>query len=593
MNDSERLIETIRGSIFGDDQVLEGPYGPRRVTYADYTASGRSLRFLEHFIQREVLPLYANTHTETSGTGLQTTRYREDARAIIHAAVGGGDDDVVIFTGSGATGAINKLVDILNIRIPADLDARYGLSAHIPANERPVVFIGPYEHHSNELPWRESICDVVTIDENEDGRIDLEHLERELLAYADRPLKIGSFSAASNVTGIGSETAATATLLHQHGALSFWDFAAAGPYVEIEMNITGEGPDGHLAYKDAIFLSPHKFIGGPGTPGLLIAKRALFKNRVPSQPGGGTVSYVNAVDHRYLDDPIHREEGGTPAIVESIRAGLVFQLKEAVGYPAIQAAEQQFIRRAIDGWSANPNIMILGNKDAWRLSIVSFMVRYGSSYLHHNFVVAVLNDLLGIQARGGCSCAGPYGHRLLGIDLTTSKEFEREVTRGCEGIKPGWTRVNFNYFISEAIFDFVFRAVQLVSEIGWMLLPHYTFNPQDGQWRHRKGRPAPARRLTDLSYRSGRLEYRSRHSTEPEWTLPTYLDEARRIVKESVAEYATWEPIEDPPLNADFEQLRWFPLPGEALDKLQGGIVDDSVRMHLGCDDQGAKRSTT
>ncbi|MEC8423803.1 MAG: aminotransferase class V-fold PLP-dependent enzyme, partial [Myxococcota bacterium] len=312
----DRLIETIRGSIIGDDSVLDGPFGPRRVTYADYTASGRSLSFLEDFIRHEVMPLYANTHTETSGTGLQTTRFREDARALIHNAVGAGDDDVVIFCGAGATAAINKLVEVLNIRIPADLDARHGLRQHVPVEQRPVVFIGPYEHHSNELPWRESLAEVVTIDEDADGLIDLAMLERELIRFADRPLKIGSFSAASNVTGIGSKTAAIATLLHRHGALSFWDFAAAGPYVQIEMNMKGDGADGHLAYKDAIFISPHKFIGGPGTPGVLVAKRHLFQNRVPASPGGGTVAYVNTEEHRYLECPIHREEGGTPAIIE-------------------------------------------------------------------------------------------------------------------------------------------------------------------------------------------------------------------------------------------------------------------------------------
>ncbi|MSP90394.1 MAG: aminotransferase class V-fold PLP-dependent enzyme [Myxococcales bacterium] len=576
-----RLLETIRTSIVGDDRVIEGPFGPRRVTYADYTASGRSLSFIEDFLRDEVMPLYANTHTESSGTGRQTGRFREDARALIHRAVGGGPDDLVVFTGSGATAAINKLVGLLGLRLPAELDARWGLRGHIPTVARPVVFIGPYEHHSNELPWRESIADVVTIDEDADGHPDLAHLDAELRRYTDRPLKIGSFSAASNVTGIGSQTWAISTLLHRHGALALWDFAAAAPYVPIDVNHVGSGADAGLAYKDAVFLSPHKFIGGPGTPGVLVAKRHLFRSAVPTAPGGGTVAYVNPVEHRYLDDPVQREEAGTPAILEAIRAGLVFQLKEAVGADLIREREEHFLRRAIDAWQRHPNVRILGNLDAWRLSIVSFMVRHRDGWLHHNYVVALLNDLFGIQARGGCSCAGPYGHRLLGIDLTTSHAFEQEILRGCEGIKPGWVRVNFNYFIGETPFDFLVRAVEFIADHGWKLLPLYAFDPWTGLWRHRAIDAAPLLRLHDIRYDGGRLEYRARHATEPEFALAGYLDLAHGIVAHTVegleragAEQpaSPLDPPDDPaalrPLSADYRRLRWFPLPDEVRMEL-------------------------
>ena len=581
MPDPAALIDSIRAAVIGDDEAVMGPFGLRRVTYADYTASGRSLAFIEDYIRDAVLPLYANTHTESSGTGLQTGRFREEARAIIRDAVGANAaDHAVIFAGSGSTAAINKLVDVLNIRLPADLDDRYGLRSRIPVAERPVVFIGPYEHHSNELPWRESVVDLVTIPEDVDGRIDLASLERELIAHADRPLKIGSFSAASNVTGIISDTRAISVLLHRHGALSFWDFAAAAPYVEVEMSphrAAAAGPDraeadpadAALDYKDAIFISPHKFIGGPGTPGILVARRELFRNRVPAAPGGGTVMYVNPLEHVYDSNPEHREEGGTPAIVESIRAGLVFQLKEAVGVDAIREREEAFIRRAIERWERNPGIEILGSHSLDRLSIVSFVVRHANRYLHHNFVVAVLNDLFGIQSRGGCSCAGPYGHRLLGIDIETSHEFEREISRGCEGIKPGWVRVNFNYFISEAVFEYILDAVDIVATDGWKLLPEYGFDDATGLWRHAGTQPEPPLSLRDIGYDGGRMTApTSRRRREPESSLTTYLTEARRLLAAGPraalsGNGAAAGANDGAGRSADFEALRWFWLPEE------------------------------
>jgi len=547
------LVEKIHDSIIGKDTAVETPFGLRRVTYADYTASGRSLSFIEDYIRTQVLPMYANTHTETSGTGLQTTRFREDARDIIKSCIGANNDEhAVIFAGNGATGAVDRLIGILGLRIPDSLEQEYHLGDAIPANRRPVVFVGPYEHHSNELPWRESIADVVEINEDSDGQIDLIELEGHLVEYAERPLKIGSFSAASNVTGIISDTSAISQLLHEHDALSFWDFAASAPYVGISMGST-EVDD--RDYKDAIFISPHKLIGGPGSPGLLVARRDLLTNAVPAVPGGGVVQYVSPDHHTYIADQEHREEAGTPAIIGSIRAGLVFKLKDEVGPDRIRGLEHHFIRRAISSWRTNSSIDILGNPDAERLSIVSFVIRTEDKVLHHNYVVALLNDLFGIQARGGCSCAGPYGHRLLGIDLETSKQFEDVIATGCEVLKPGWVRLNFNYFISESEFDYIVEAVHMIASDGWRLLPLYTYEAETGVWRHRDGLPRPPASLLDADF-SGSEPAPTTVSLD---ALDDYIEVAKRILSEA--------PLDDgieQTLSTQAEELRWFPTPTEA-----------------------------
>jgi selenocysteine lyase/cysteine desulfurase len=405
---------------------------------------------------------------------------------------------------------------------------------------------------------------VVVIHESRDGHVDLEHLTEQLLRYADRPIKIGSFSAASNVTGIITDAAAVSTLLHEHGALAFWDFAAAAPYVDIDM-----GSIDDPASFDAVFISTHKLIGGPGTPGVLVAKKSLFTNRVPVVVGGGTVSYVYQEGHDFHPDIAHREEGGTPAIVESIRAGLVFQLKAAVGVDEIRRREEDFVTRAIAAWDESPNIEVLGSHDAERLSIVSFVIRHAGNggsrqYLHHNYVVALLNDLFGIQARGGCSCAGPYGHRLLGIDPEFSHALEREINTGCEGIKPGWVRVNFNYFIDEDTFQYLIEAVKLIAAEGAALLSGYSFEPMSGLWRHRDAdRISPPMSLREVDYSGGAMTYPDRRRRSDQLDLAHFSQLARDEVASAKAHPLTPMTLAD--TTDDFEELRWFPYPHEIV----------------------------
>jgi selenocysteine lyase/cysteine desulfurase len=491
--------------------------------------------------------VYGNTHTEASATGRRTTALREEARAVIHRAVNGGNEDLVLFCGSGATGAIDKLMRLLALT----------------GADRPVVFIGPYEHHSNELPWRECPADLITIGEDRDGRIDVELLDYELRRHADRGVKIGSFSAASNVTGVITDVDELAITLHRHGAVSCWDYAAAGPYLPIDMNPTPDRADGELAYKDAVFVSPHKFIGGPGTPGVLVVKRSLLRNSVPSVPGGGTVLFVTPSRHSYHPDPEIREEGGTPGIVESIRAGIAFTLKDAVGSDEICRREHDFARRALRSWGANPNVEILGSTELERLAIVSFGLRHGGRHLHANFVVALLSDLFGIQARSGCFCAGPYLHRLYAIDEGWSTRMEAEVAKGNAGAKLAFTRISFNYFISETVCDYIVDAVHLIAGEGWKLLPLYRFDPVTGLWHHRSAAPEELPRLRDVLTGGG-----GRPPSAPESVLPGQLQAARRIIA-AVQGRPPVGPLDDPELTDEFERIRWFPLPSEGLARLR------------------------
>ena len=556
---SKELVAKIRDSVIGDGQLIETSFGQKPLIYADYTASGRSLDFIEQFITNRVLPFYANTHTETSFTGAQSTAFREEARQSIKQAVNAVEDDQLIFCGSGATAAINKLIDILDLRLPVNLNERHKFLDLVPLASRPVIFIGPYEHHSNEIPWRESIADVVVIPLTQSGQLDTKVLQAKLIEFADRPLKIGSFSAASNVTGLKTDVDEVAALLHQYDALSFWDYAAAAPYVSIDMN-----PLNSACSKDAVFLSPHKFVGGPGTPGVLIVKKQLLKNSVPASPGGGTVLYVTPVDHQFIADHERREEGGTPAIVESVRAGLVFKLQQAVGTDLIESLEASFKERALAQWKLNKNIEVLGDSSQEGLSIFSLRIKHEEADLHYGFVVALLNDLFGIQARGGCSCAGPYGHELLGMDLNYSRKLEKELNKGHMVMRPGWVRLNFNYFINEETFDYLLNAIEYVSELGWKLLPFYEIDSDSGTWRYQ----GASMKLESLCLESLFVEDQQ-PAMDPAKPLSEYLDEALKElnkVDESRVRYSL-------SLPESANKMRWFVLPQEIESESRIGLA--------------------
>ena len=535
-------LTSIATSVIGSDQTIQTPFGEKPLIYADYTASGRNLDFIEDFIRANVMPAYANTHTEISHTGAQTTQYREQARQIIHRAVNGSDDDMVIFCGSGATTAVDKLMNILGIRIPSELAEKIHVEELLNEHERPVIFVGPYEHHSNELPWRESIGTVVSIPADEQGQIDTQALQEQLQKYAHHTLKIGSFSAASNVTGIRTDVQKIAKILKAHDALSLWDYAAAAPYVGIDMN--GETPI------DAVFFSPHKFVGGPGTTGVLIVKQQIMNNRVPAVVGGGTVSFVSPEGHDYVVNPVAREEGGTPAIVESIRAGLAVKLQQDVGTDLIEERERQLVERTISFVNSLDNVELLGNPDLDRISIFSLRFKHGGRDLHYGFVTALFNDLFGIQLRGGCSCAGPYGHYLLGIDMNHSVQLSSLVRQGLGCYRPGWVRFNLNYFISEDELNYIYQAIKLISEYGYLLLPYYQLNTANGTWRYQGQSPDYNTSLAELDF-TQTLTGSAKQRTQ---TLQDYLAQGQADLQTIQSDWRQCDCC----LPDEYEDLRWF-----------------------------------
>lgn len=455
-------IERLRAGIIGEGIEIPGPFGPRRLVYADYVASGRALRQVEDFVMAAVLPYYANSHTEASFCGSHMTGLRRAARQAIAGLCAAGEGYATIFAGAGATAGLNRLVGL------------FGVDDAVRSGRKTVVLVGPYEHHSNILPWRESGAEVVEITEAADGGPDLADLEAALREAGAAALKVGAFSAASNVTGIVTDADAVTRVLRRHGALAVWDYAGGGPYLPIDMRA---GTD---AAKDAVVVSPHKFLGGPGASGVLIVRRGAVTRPRPVQAGGGTVRFVSPWAHTYSDDVAVREEAGTPNVVGDIRAALAFLVKDAIGEDFMDARHEDLRRRAVAVWSRNPQIEILGNPEAARrLPIFSLRIRdvLTGEAIHQQLFTRLLSDCHGIQARGGCACAGPYAHRLLGIDRAESEALHAAILSGEEMQKPGWTRLNLSALLDDAKADAIIGAVDRLAANPYPMIRAYRADP--------------------------------------------------------------------------------------------------------------------
>ncbi len=556
----DEVTARLRRAEAGRRAVVATPFGRRLLTYADQTATGRSLDFVEASLAG-VRSLYANTHTAISTTGRVMTRLREASRASIAAAVHAGPDDVVLFTGSGATAAINKLVGLLGLRIDEPLERRYRLAGRIPAGERPVVLVTPYEHHSNELPWIESVAEVVEVTFGPDGRLDLADLEARARAFADRPLKIGAFSAASNVTGALTDVAAVARILHAHGFLACADYAAAAPYVPIDMH-----PADPAARLDALVVSTHKFMGGCEGSGVLVAHRDLFRSRVPERPGGGTVDYVAAFERLSVDYTSHlaeREEGGTPDLLGDLRAGLAFQVKAAAGAERILAHDLALGAAAVARLRRHPRLTLYG-PDGPRLPILSFNVEG----LHHDLASVLLDHLFGIQNRAGCGCAGPYGHKLLGVGQARSALHRKAIADGTLALKPGWVRLSLPWYATPDEVEFLLAAVEFIADHGEAFVPLYRLGWRDGVWHHLGGEPPDPVPLTFDA--DALMAAAAGHAPWPGCEAPLepagaaaerarYLDEARALAAALEARWKT-EPQRwnRPTGDAFVDGLVWF-----------------------------------
>lgn len=459
----EEYFQEFRENTVGHNAEFIGPYGPKPIIYADWIASGRLYGPIEDKMKTEIGPLVANTHTETSYTGAMMTGAYSEAKRIIKEHVNAAADDAFIPTGTGMTGAVLKLQRILGFKIPEQFADRFKPELQ----ERPVVFISHMEHHSNQTSWLETIAEVVQIKPCPQGFLDLNHFAELLEQYADRPYKIASITSASNVTGVFTPYHQVAKMIHRVGGYCFVDFACSGPYVDIDMH-----PSDPEEYLDAIFFSPHKFLGGPGTPGVLIFSSKLYKNKVPDHPGGGTVTWTNPWGgHHYIADIETREDGGTPGFLQTMRAALAIRLKEKMTVKAIRAREHELLSYVFERFEKIPGMVILAGHIKDRLGAVSFYIEG----IHYNLVVQLLNDLFGVQTRGGCSCAGTYGHYLLHLDPEASNQMSTKVNSGDFSARPGWVRLSVHPTLSDKDVITICDAVEHIASNANHYLSQYNY----------------------------------------------------------------------------------------------------------------------
>ncbi len=472
--DLAKYFNPFRENIIGINSSFQSPYGIKKIVYADWIASGRLYGPIEDKIRNEIGPMVGNTHSESSETGMAMTKAYHKAHRIIKDHVHANKDDVIITTGFGMTSALAKFQRILGIKMPEKLMPY----CKLPVEERPVIFITHMEHHSNQTPWLESLADVVIIKPGSNLSINPDNLRKEIKKYKNRKFKIGSFSACSNVTGMKSPYQELAEIMHLNGGYCFVDFAASAPYENINMH-----PENPMQKLDAIFFSPHKFLGGPGSSGVLIFCKSLYKNRIPDHPGGGTVAWTNPWgEHAYFDDIEIREDGGTPGFLQAIRAALSIKLKEKMGVENIKRREEQLVTRAFEGLLTISGLHILADDVKDRIGVFSFYIEN----IHHNLIVKILNDRFGIQIRGGCSCAGTYGHFLLEVDRDTSHKISEKISHGDLSLKPGWARISLHPTMTDEELDFVIEALcEMVKNIDiWR--KDYNYDIHTGEFSNKK-----------------------------------------------------------------------------------------------------------